>query len=106
MKEHIYAQGPPGGEAEVQVTTFFWEGAHTMTTTRFHRVRQIHAVMTSEFCCDRGLVLEMVLSELADEELRVLEKVIQRCQAARQVEAAEEQTAEDRMLEIFSDIAS
>lgn len=93
-------------DTSIEMRTFFWEGTHTMSEEKFRRVQHIHDTMTSEFCCDRGLVMELVLTELSDEELRVLEKVMQRCREARRREASIEMTAEDRMLEGFQDMVS
>ena len=50
--------------------------------------------------------MNKVLSELPDEELQVMEKVLRRCLEARQIEAAQEMTAEDKMLETLQDLGA
>ncbi|MCG8353271.1 MAG: hypothetical protein MI924_36350 [Chloroflexales bacterium] len=91
---------------EMKVGAFFWSKPHTITDAQFHKAQHIHAVLIAEFCHDQGVVMNKVLAELFDEELQVMEKVLRRCQEARQIEAAQEMTAEDRMLETLQDLGA
>jgi hypothetical protein len=99
----VQAEGEPH---EMKVGAFFWSKPHTITDAQFHEAQHIHDVLTAEFCHDQGVVMNKVLSELPDEELQVMEKVLRRCLEARQIEAAQEMTAEDKMLETLQDLGA
>ncbi len=90
----------------VKIATFFWEGERLMSEEKFTRVQRIHSALASEFCNDRGLVMEMVLTGLADDELAIIEKVTRLCRDIHEGEENEEMTKEDRVMEIFHDAAS
>ena len=70
----------------LKVATFFWEDEHTLTGETFQRVQRIRQTLSEEICCDRGLVLQLVLTELSAAELDVLEMFAQRCREVRQIE--------------------
>lgn len=99
-------RSPSNHEHEMKVAAFFWEGEHTMSDATFKRVTKIRDALNSEFCADRGLAMELLMTELSEEELQVLEKVIDRCRAIRDREAASGQTPEDKALEAFENATS
>ncbi len=70
----------------LKVATFFWEDEHALTAETFQRAQRIRQTLCEEICRDRGLVLQLVLTELSAAELDVLESFAQRCREVRQIE--------------------
>lgn len=57
-----------------------------MTDEKFLRVQHIREILANEICCDRGLAMQLVLTEMPEEELQVLEMFARRCQEVRAME--------------------
>ncbi len=98
---------PAHPQQAITVATFFWSEPHTLSEAQFHRAQHIHNLLIAALRCSAGGALEHTLAELDNTELSILEQILQRCQDARAIEAAEERSRSnaDRIIDAFNDIA-
>lgn len=80
------ADAPEHPAYGIKIMTFFWEKEHLVSDEQFRRVQHIRDTLADEMCCDRGLAMQLVLTELSEAELAVLERLVRRCQEVRQCE--------------------
>lgn len=86
---NVYAEmtlTPDQVDQPLKVVTFFWEDERTLASQTFQRAQRIRQALAEEICYDRGLVLQLVLTELSSEELDVLEMLTRRCREVRKLE--------------------